>query len=257
MQIFKLCAKALCSIALLAAVQSSWAASSNALDAEIAGLKQQFTGTPRDVSSATHRLEWTGISSPELFDDIAKRLEAGYTDNTQYSTELNSWLVKSLALSGNEKYLPLINTIATHKDSKKLSKHTATALANFAKFQRWNPIIAANNDTAKTQQDLDRIRTLNMLNSNDGELMEAGTKITARHYIKEEDFIGKVHSLLLTNYQTTDRDKIQAVEWMCRALGESGNSEYKATLDKIAADSSAGKSVRKYAAKYSAILGKG
>ncbi|HWV16410.1 MAG TPA: hypothetical protein VN030_13335 [Cellvibrio sp.] len=251
-----LCLKALCSLALIATVQSSWAASSSVLEAEIAGLKQQFAGTPRDVSRAVHSLEWTGISNPELFDDIATRLEAGYGGTSKYALELNSWLVKSLALSGNEKYLPLMNTIAARKDIKKLNRHTINSLENFAKFQRWNPIIAANNETAKTPQELNRLRTLNMLNADDGELMERGAKIISRQYMQEKELIDTINSVLLANYQTTDSDKKQAVEWMSKILGESGKHEYKTTLDKIAGDSSASRKIRNDAAKYSAILGK-
>lgn len=258
MQIFKtLCVKTLCGLALLAAAHSSLAASSSVLDAEISALKQEFTGTPKDVSSAAHKLEWTGITDPELFDGIAKRLEAGYTENTEFATELNSWLVKALAKSGDTKYQPLMNTIAARKDIKKLNKHTNTALTNLPKFQRWNPIISANNHTAKTKQELDRLRASNMLNSNEGELMETGTKIIARQYANDKDLVAAIHTRLLDNYQSADPTKLDALEWMCRALGESGNSEYKATLDKIADDSQTNKGVRKYAAKYSAILSKG
>ena len=65
----------------------------------------------------------------------------------------------------------------------------------------------------------------------------------------------EVHKILAAQYKnSTNPEHLDAMAWMCRTLGESGNSKYRGTLEQIAQDNAAHKKVRKYAEKYADYL---
>jgi hypothetical protein len=63
-----------------------------------------------------------------------------------------------------------------------------------------------------------------------------------------------VNSLLLKNHASRDKSQIRMLGDMCKLLGQSGFTEYKATLDQLAVDHETNRRVRKYAKKYAAVL---
>lgn len=218
------------------------------LDAELAQFKNDFAGNVNQVKSAVDRLEWTGITDVTLFDPIAERLKSNYLDAAPASMELNSWLVKPLGLSGQEKYQALFAQIMQEIQLKQLYNHTTKAAKRQPEFQRWNAIIAANNSEAKTQDELNRVRLHNMLMSNETVLQGAATEIIHSKYSADLPLLQKIHSVLSASYR--QEDKVPALNWMCRTLGESGIEEFKPTLQTIADDPLAHKKVRAYAKKY-------
>jgi hypothetical protein len=229
--------------------------SSAVLSAELSQLQADFAGNVVQVKSGIDKLEWTGISDVALFDKIAERIQTNYKDESELALELNSWLVKALALSGQAKYQTLLNEILSGDAHQKLQKHTATAAKRLPQFQRWNPIISAHTETASSLDELNRARTLNMLNSSDAELASAGTRKIYNKYTRDLAMVGKVNELLLANYKTPASEaQLDTLAWMCRTLGESGFKEFKSTLETIAQDSGAPKKLVKYANKYQAIL---
>lgn len=246
---------ALTSLMLVCSVHTAFAASSPVLDAELKQLKEDFAGDINQIKSAMDRLEWSGISDTGLFDAIAARLQAGYTDSSKIGLESNSWLVKALALSGQDKYRPLLDTIVQAKELKKLTRHTQGALKDLGDFQRWNPVIAANNERAGSPAELKKIRTLNMLHAKDADLSSVGTRRVYHSYTQNVEMVGEVNNLLLSSYASATTDEqIDALAWMCRTLGESGIKQYKPTLERIANDEAANKKLRKYATKYAAVF---
>ncbi len=225
------------------------------LNEELSQLQADFSGNVVQVKSGIDKLEWTGISDVALFDKIAERIQKNYKDESELALELNSWLVKALALSGQVKYQTLFNEILSGDVHKKLQKHTATAAKRLPEFQRWNPIISAHTDTATSLDELNRKRTLNMLNSSDAELASAGTRKIYNKYTRDLTMVSKVNELLLANYKKpATEEQLDTLAWMCRTLGESGFKEFKSTLEAISQDPSAPKKLVKYAAKYQAIL---
>jgi peptidoglycan hydrolase-like protein with peptidoglycan-binding domain len=82
-------------------------------------------------------------------------------------------------------------------------------------------------------------------------------KIIFRDHLGEPEIVQIVNRELLENFHISTRDKqrIDALAWMCKILGASGNHEYFATL-KTVSEKSSSRKVRKYALKSLKILNK-
>lgn len=249
----------LCAFSLLfifGYAQALHAESSPVLEAELQPLKNAFAGDVAQVRAAIIKLEWTGISHPEIFDVAAERLEANYKAQLPAAIELNSWLAKGLALSGNPKYQPLFDKILAMKTRKrKLRGHVETASQRLAVNQIWNPVIAQNNHLAQSQTELDKLRIKNMLHTSLPDLVSAGTRLVYNRHKTDVELMDEVHGILSAQYKnSTNPEHLDAMAWMCRTLGESGNSKYRGTLEQIAKDNATHKKVRKYAEKYADYL---
>jgi hypothetical protein len=255
MVVIKKSLRILAGLILVSVIPFAQAESKAVLEEELSQLHSDFAGNVAQVKSGIDKLEWTGISDVALFDNIAERIQANYKDNSEVTLELNSWLVKALALSGQAKYQPLLDEILSGSTHPKLKKHTATAAKRLPEFQRWNPIISAQTQTVSSVDQLNRMRILNMLNSSDAELTSAGTRKIYHSYTRDLAMVNKVNDLLLARYKTSaSEEQLDALAWMCRTLGESGFKEFKPTLETISKDPSTPKKLVKYAAKYQAIL---
>ena len=236
--------------------QALHAESSPMLEAELQPLKNAFAGDVAQVRAAISKLEWSGISDPEIFDVAAERLEANYKAQLPAEIELNSWLAKGLALSGNPKYQPLFDKIlAMQTRKRKLRKHVEIASQRLAVNQSWNPVIAKDNHLAQSQAELDKLRIKNMLNASLPDLVSTGSRLVYNHHKTDVELMDEVHEILAAQYKSsTNPEHLDAMAWMCRTLGESGNGKYKGTLERIAKDNAAHKKVRKYAEKYADYL---
>jgi hypothetical protein len=236
---------------LLAMTHSVHASSSAVLDAELNSIKQEVAGELPQVLTAIDRLEWSGISDTDVFDILAARLETNYSNNGTAAQELNAWLAKALSLSGQEKYEILLNNILASKTSKKLRRHVEIAGERLRQHKRWNPIIAKNNHLANTQQELVEMRTLNMLRSTNYELATAGARLVHNRYRDNAVLMAEVQKILAAEYRSSRHPAhLDTMAWMCRALGESGDSQYKALLTQIANDKATHKKIKRYAKKY-------
>jgi hypothetical protein len=79
---------------------------------------------------------------------------------------------------------------------------------------------------------------LRMIDGNSKEQKEAA-QLMVKAKLRDTVVLDAVERVLLKGYQTTtnDRDdRIDTLSWLCKALGESGQSKYKATLSKVASE---------------------
>ncbi|HTF86466.1 MAG TPA: hypothetical protein VL987_17915, partial [Cellvibrio sp.] len=195
--------------------QALHAESSPVLEAELQPLKNAFAGDIAQVRAAISKLEWTGISDPEIFDVAAERLEANYTAQSSAAIELNSWLAKGLALSGNPKYQPLFDKVLAMKTRKrKLRGHVEIASQRLAVNQIWNPVITKDNHLAQSQAELDRLRIRNMLHANLPDLVSAGTRLVYNHHKTDVELMDEVHKILAAQYKnSTNPEHLDAMAW--------------------------------------------
>jgi len=91
---------------------------------------------------------------------------------------------------------------------------------------------------------------INMLRSNDsGQKVRAAKKIF-KLYSHDPQLLCIVNKELLKGYHINikDRHHVDAMAWLCKILGASGQTKYKATLKKVAQEASSSK-LKKYAKK--------
>lgn len=207
------------------------------------------SGSLIEQQEAAANLEWAGLRSPELFDLIeAKTLEALPRTGDKTTLFYVSHLVRALGYSGNEKYLPAIEKTINEAPHKRLKNHALSARSDVPRYKTWNPIIAPQTDENLYPSYEQRLS--NLLKSGDNELVRMGAKrvVYSRNYAPEllAQINGQVEAVYL---QPLDRLGLDTAAWLCRALASSRAPEYRATLEKVAADAN-DKKLRKYAQKY-------
>jgi hypothetical protein len=87
-------------------------------------------------------------------------------------------------------------------------------------------------------------------------LREVGEGLTGSHSTNTEVLDVAAEVLLEKYKQAADRDSADALAWLCRALGGSGNNRYKAAIDEVA-NKAENRKLRGYCEKASKSLLKG
>ena len=89
-----------------------------------------------------------------------------------------------------------------------------------------------------------------MLSSDNIRQKTAAGKLITRQKVTDTAVLDLVEKELLAGYKTGGRDRnhSDAMSWLCKALGASGNKRYEATLNKVAKEGSSRK-LKKYANK--------
>ena len=209
------------------------------LDAEVQALLTDYQTKAQPIGEIVARVKWSGITDPRLFDAMeAEVLSRDSTDSSHSGVEYLAWLVHCLAYSGSSKYQPTIEAVRKSATTFKIKRHSETALQVLPQFARWNPIIAQGID-AVDAADISRQRTINMLQSNEPELMRAGASTVISSYLQDQRLTDLVRDLLLARYKTADNDILLAepMSWFCKVLGNSGRTEYIAALQQVSASS--------------------
>ena len=87
-----------------------------------------------------------------------------------------------------------------------------------------------------------------MLRSNSLKQKTDAGKLIVRDGIKDVEVLDAVEVELLKGYvpSGSDRNAVDAMSWLCKALGASGNKKYKETLQTVAKKAPHGK-LQKYA----------
>ncbi len=86
------------------------------------------------------------------------------------------------------------------------------------------------------------------LRSHDSATRRRAAKIIARHHSKNALLLKVIEKELLNGYNEylEDRHHVDAIAWMCKLLGNSGNSQYRETLAKVA-ERTTNRKIKKYA----------
>ena len=83
--------------------------------------------------------------------------------------------------------------------------------------------------------DLSRQRAINMLQSNEPELMRAGASTVVANYAKDRQVTDLVRAVLLARYKDAENDiqLAEALAWFCKVLGTSGQGDYVGALQEV------------------------
>ena len=208
------------------------------------------SGTQVEQEKAAEALEWAGLSSPKLFDLVeALALKTLPQSTDKVTINFESYLVKALGYSGNEKYRPTIQKIIAEAHDKKLKKYGEQALASLPVYARYNPIIAPKSWPENTHPSINQ-RIVNMVNSDDTELMRLGAKRVHNELNYPPEALAALNAAIERNYKNhLEGERLDAVAWVAKALAGSRQAEYKSTIQKVATGS-ADKKLQSYGKKY-------
>jgi hypothetical protein len=208
------------------------------------------SGGPAEQEKAAQILAWAGLSSPQIFDLVeANVLKSLPLAKDRVTINYVAHLTKALAYSGNEKYRPTIEKVINEAPHKKLKKHAIQALPMLPIYAKWNPIIVPKPWPDNSYPEVNE-RLANMLKSDDAELVRIAAKRIHHEHNYQPELLALLNTSIEQNYQKNlDRDHLDAIAWVCRALAGSRAAEYKATIEKVASGATE-KKLRGYAKKY-------
>ena len=200
-----------------------------------------------------NRLTWAGISDPRIYDIFESKVLSDFQSTSKKAREENSRYIKTLGLSGNEKYRPTLNKVLNEAKSKKIQRHTKTALIRLEQYKAWNPVISSNLDAAPIGQ-LEQTRVNNMLRAEDLELVKIGAKRVYYAHNKDKLLVELAKGRLVEHYKTaTSQVEVDTMAWLCKALASSGDASYRPLLMEVTSLAPS-KKLSKYAKKYAALL---
>lgn len=184
----------------------------------------------------------SGFTDPRLFSIVNENLLNKYNTNGQDRKHIDemSWMCKALASSGSEDYSSTLEKIIQTATSKKLKKYAKQSLALLSEYAQRNKLL---NDTTNIDPNLSSEvnKYINMLKSDSSTLKRDAAKSIYRGKFSEKPLFDILSDQLLKDYQAAslkDRNQLDALAWMCKALGSSGMVEYKSTLNQIIENSS-------------------
>jgi hypothetical protein len=234
---------------------SAWSA--NARQAEIDSiLNVMETQGASGKIHAVQPLMWLGISDPAVYDPIAKELKEYYPKAAKEKVlkKLTISYCRALSYSGQDKYKATVQEVAD-KAHKKIAKHCASSLEDFAKYQKWNPIITGKKNVLGDPTKTAAARYYNMIDSGDLELARLGLKRTVHENKYSEPMLELVKKQLMANYQKPLKDKteLDAVIWMAKVLAETGETRFYETLNTVA-EGAENRKLKKKVGKWAAGL---
>jgi len=129
------------------------------------------------------------------------------------------------------------------------------------KLEKYSSVSGSKTSTISGNTSVSRLSpqlrgVVKMLQSSNSRSKKQGARIVYKRYLQNTALLDAVSAELLKSYKTNrDNDKyyIDALAWMCNVLGRSGKSKYKATLQKVAQNSS-NRKLKKYAQKNANLL---
>jgi TolB-like protein len=96
----------------------------------------------------------------------------------------------------------------------------------------------------------DVTKYINMLRSHDATKIRTAARIIYKSYSRHPELLEVINEELLKgcNMNVRDKNHVDAMAWLCNVLGASRQSDYKATLEKVAREARS-KKLKKYAKK--------
>jgi hypothetical protein len=199
-------------------------------------------GSRKAQTGVCNELQWAGISDTRLFDVIeAKLLETLPTAaDDKNAIDLVAWYSKALGMSGNDKYRGTLNKVA-NGGHKKLVKYGQEGIELLPKYKKWNPIIS-NPANFRADKSLQTNRFANMLKSDQWELQLIATKRINYGKITDPYLLDLLNTRILSDYQAVDKssekERVDAFQWMIRTLAALGAPKYLDTLQQITSKAS-------------------
>ena len=212
------------------------------LDQEHAELLDIFTNRSATMQTNTieQRVKFSGVTDEKIFDVAEKNLLNNYRKiDTRDSRQYTAWLLHMLAYSGNSKYLKTLNMIERVTASSNIKRHAVKSIGELAVYERWTKVISANLKSTPYHALL-RMRTLNMLNSDEPVLIRVGASIVSKNFLHDDQLLDRMASRLIeihAQYQKEHGDRakqyVDASAWLCKVLGFSGMEKYRDVLVEV------------------------
>ena len=210
------------------------------------------TGNYQQKIDVLKGLAWSGVTSPRLYDELEKQSLDQYLETNQNKRTINvlSHMIRALAFSGNEKYRNTLEEIKINGVNKNNRQHAEKALIQLNKFKFLVARIAAS-DFSIEGKPVEVAIYMKMLSVDNMYVQRLAAQGVFHDNLRDPDLLALTAEKLKVLYMQPglDREALDTVAWLCKAIGQSGESAYKELLLEIAAKSPY-KKIKKYAFKY-------
>lgn len=200
-----------------------------------------------------NRLQWSGLSDPRLFDVIEKSLMDQHLERNLSNKQLAvlAYMTRSLGYSGNEKYRSTISTLSQDAFSPKIKRHAGKALRDMNNFSTWNALVK-NNDLNVEGKNAAITTYMKMLDVDDVFVQRLAARAMFHEQLRDPDLLALAANKLESMYLQSglDGESQDTAAWLCKAIGQSGQSKYINLLAEVTSKTPYNK-IRKYARKYS------
>lgn len=218
---------------VLATASSSVAATNG----EVAKYLQVLdTGDHSEIILVAKNVATFGYTDSLVYEKMAQILKNNYASagEERLAVDEMSWLCKALSSSGMAKYKPLLADVAKNGYSGKLRGYAQRSLEMFDEYAERNKIMA-NADNFDSDLTAEENRLINMLTSEKVLLVRDAAKIIFRSVDMSETVYDVAAAELARRYALTQQDRVtrDALAWLCKALGHSGNEKYRSVLSTI------------------------
>jgi hypothetical protein len=217
------------------------------LNSYIAAFKSNNDGAERPV---LEKLVWAGYSSEALYDVIADKLQSVKAADDGDSKRYAKWYTRALAMSGNDKYRPVLEDVASTSENKKIREYAQRSINTLATYERWNPVISAGLEAAPDGR-LEETRVMNMMNAKDSELFRIGAKRLYNGHSGDQVLVDEGKRILAREWRLIDINDdphFDAVAWLMKGVALSGDTSVIPLLEEIQREAKI-KKVQKYAKK--------
>ncbi len=203
-------------------------------------------------TDAAKRISRSRLTNSKLLTIINKKLIKEYNlhPTSKYSADEMAWYCKALASSGNTIYKKTLATVAEKAINANLKRHAAKNLGMISQIAK-SKKIAAESQKVNNNLSPEINKYIGMLKSGDFTLQKNAARKIIRARLTEEKLFDVVGEELLKGYKKLPRDRnhIDAMAWLCKALGSSGMAKYKPTFQEVS-ENSPNRKLKGYAKKY-------
>ena len=196
---------------------------------------------------------YSGITDRRIFDLLEEKVLFSAKKEKPNRQEKNEavWMIRALASSGSDRYLPTLKVIANNKSVKrKIRKAAEEALTELPRFARWNPVINSDDHEMSGRKNSLAL-WMRMVDSGDAEMALRAVEKAQEFAVYDVNFMVLLEDKIRANYLQKSDDEYQ-LEFQGAAMqyfmSHPEYGKYTALVNEVA-EKSPNKAVRKAARK--------
>ncbi|PLX76809.1 MAG: hypothetical protein C0615_06250 [Desulfuromonas sp.] len=236
-------------VLFVALVSSLFILSNSAMASSGKYLKMLDSGDVKTRIQAAKMVARDKAFDAAILQKIESKLRAGYNKraNDRYHNDEMAYYCKTLSATGDMKYKKLLEEVASGTSNRNLKRHAGNSLKLLADNAELKQIKSAKGDWDSSLSDSEN-KQMAMLRSDQFRLKRTAAKELYGNPGANVKVFDEVANQLLagTKEMSRDRDYVDTMAWLCKALGNSGQAKYKETLLKAKAQTS-NANLKKYA----------
>jgi len=185
---------------------------------------------------AAKTISSSAIQDPTIYATIDLILKENFDNPSQEEQHIDemSWMCKALASSGDPRYEETLRLVITNTRNKKLQHYANQSIELIPYYAERSHQMNQAGDFSDAFNNEEK-QYANMIRSDILKLRKDGAKKIVRSGSANQELYAIVNDALLKTFdpKETDREEVDTLAWLCKALAASGNIEFIPTLEKI------------------------